>query len=412
MTGAAPAPPGASAADAPVSAAPRLPRFGAGDGIRGLACLYVVLHHVARHTGTQHLHAIGRRTGDPIDVFGSLGGPLLWGARSTPYIFFALSGFVLSRPFVRGLVGGNRMPSVGRYARSRALRIIPAFWLTWALTFLIEGTHGATVKDVALDISFLQTSHPNPGTALLVQGWTLSVELGFYFALPLAALGFAYLLPKLPQRDISRGGWLLIALAGGGLISLVIRAQWGHPVWRAMFPEYLIAFTPGLMLAVAEQMWSQRVRGSQAVRQVVPLLVVGSVVALAWHSSLRGGDLLSISISGTLVAACLLTGALLYEWNTGRAWRLFANPVSDWIGERSYGIYLLHFLILRELAFVGDGIHSLGLQWLVRAAVAVPATLIAADLSYRFLERPAINWGKRERRPLTATPTQPEAIAP
>jgi peptidoglycan/LPS O-acetylase OafA/YrhL len=386
-------------------------RFGAGDGIRGLACLYVVLHHVARHTGTQHLHAI-HKEGDPINQFGDVGSLALWGARATPYIFFTLSGYLLARPFARALIGGKRKPSVKRYARSRLLRIVPAFWLTWTLTFLIEGLHHATLKDVILDYTFLQTSHPNPGTALLVQGWTLSVELGFYFALPIAALAFWYLLPRLPRR-LSKGTWLLIALGAGGLLSLFIRSEYGHPVWRAMFPEYLIAFTPGLILAVGEQMWPQRVRGSEAVRQVIPLMVVGAAIALVWHASVRGGDLMGVSITGTLVAAFLVGGALLYEWNTdGRAWRVFANPVSDWIGERSYGIYLLHYLILRQMSFVGDGIDSLWLAWLVRASVAVPLTLVAADLSYRFVERPAMNWRKEGRKPAKAPPSQPEMIAP
>jgi peptidoglycan/LPS O-acetylase OafA/YrhL len=392
------------------SAKPR--RFGAGDGIRGLACLYVVLHHVARHTGTLHLHDLGRKAGDPIGQFGDTGSFLLWGARATPYIFFTLSGYLLARPFARAILGGGRKVSVRRYARSRFLRIVPAFWLAWTLTFLVEGTHHATVKDIVLDYSFLQTSHPNPGTALMVQGWTLSVELGFYFALPLAAVALWYLIPRMP-REFSRGTWMLIILGLGGLVSLGIRSEWGNPVWKAMFPEYLIAFTPGLMLAVGEQMWAEKVRGSHAVRQVIPLLIAGAVLALMWHASLVGGDLLNVSISGTLVAACLVGGALLHEWNTGgKAWRFFANPVSDWIGERSYGIYLLHYLILRQTAGVAGGIDSVWLAWLVRASVAVPATLLAADLSYRFLERPVMNWRKEGRKPAKAPPSQPEMIAP
>ena len=183
-------------------------------------------------------------------------------------------------------------------------------------------------------------------------------------------------------------------------------------MWKAWFPEYLIAFTPGLMLAVAEPMWANRMRGSDAVRQVVPLLAVGAVLALLWHGDVIGTDLVGVSISGTLVAAFLVAGAMLREWSGERPWRVFANPVSDWIGERSYGIYLLHFLILRQASSVGDGIDSLWGAWLVRCAVVVPLTLLAADLSYRFLERPIMNWRKAGPKPVQAPPSQPEMIAP
>jgi peptidoglycan/LPS O-acetylase OafA/YrhL len=387
-------------------------RFGAGDGIRGLACLFVVIHHVARHAGAHHIRTAGIKGADPVDIFGTLGGPVLWGARATPYIFFTLSGYLLARPFARAIVQGRPMPSIGRYAKSRALRIVPAFWLAWGLTFLFDGTAGATVTGILADLGFAQTLHQNAATGLMVQGWTLSVEFGFYIALPLAALALYHWVPGLPRR-FSRGGWLLIVLALGGLVSLWIRAEWGNPVWKAWFPEYLIAFTPGLLLAVAEPMWADRLRGSETVRQLIPILVVGAAAALLWHGSVEGTELLWVSITGTLVAGCLVVGAMLREWHSDGAWRVFANPVSDWIGERSYGIYLLHFLILRQLSFVSDGIDSLWGSWLVSSAVVVPVTLLAAHLSYVLLERPIMNWGKRTAlRPSKAPPSQPEMIAP
>ena len=48
-------------------------------------------------------------------MFGDIGALLLWGARATPYIFFALSGYLLARPFARAIVGGKPMPSIWRY---------------------------------------------------------------------------------------------------------------------------------------------------------------------------------------------------------------------------------------------------------------------------------------------------------
>ena len=104
----APAP---SPAVAPPPGNPRFPLF---DLLRGLAVLAVLVWHVFVFTG-----ALDRRwIGDAVSTAGSMG----------PLLFFAISGFLLYRPWI----ASRDAPHTGRYFRRRALRILPAYW--FALT--------------------------------------------------------------------------------------------------------------------------------------------------------------------------------------------------------------------------------------------------------------------------------------
>lgn len=83
------------------------------------------------------------------------------------------------------------------------------------------------------------------------------------------------------------------------------------------------------------------------------------------------------------------------------AGRLFGTPVLNWIGTRSYGLYLFHwpiYQIIRKEA----GIGLTGPKFALAMALTLPIT----ELSYRFVETPIRQgrlreWLHRERRPRT-----------
>jgi peptidoglycan/LPS O-acetylase OafA/YrhL len=60
-----------------------------------------------------------------------------------------------------------------------------------------------------------------------------------------------------------------------------------------------------------------------------------------------------------------------------------------WCGTRSYGLYLYHvplFLIVKKCGLPGP--------WIVLTGVAVGLSLLLADASYRWLERPVMRWSR------------------
>src|SRR4051812_409189 len=93
-----------------------LQRLPALDAVRALGALAVVAHHVGFATGVN-----------------LSGGPWSgWLARLDVgvAVFFVLSGFLLFRPWAHAQATARERPKTLRYLWRRALRILPAYWLT------------------------------------------------------------------------------------------------------------------------------------------------------------------------------------------------------------------------------------------------------------------------------------------
>jgi peptidoglycan/LPS O-acetylase OafA/YrhL len=80
--------------------------------------------------------------------------------------------------------------------------------------------------------------------------------------------------------------------------------------------------------------------------------------------------------------------------------RGFDNPVLVWLGQRSYAVYLWHYLFATWLNPLS--------QW-VSIPVGVGASLAAAWLSWRFVESPALRYARRFRPAPPADPYPVEA---
>jgi peptidoglycan/LPS O-acetylase OafA/YrhL len=79
-----------------------------------------------------------------------------------------------------------------------------------------------------------------------------------------------------------------------------------------------------------------------------------------------------------------------------------ANPVSTalrsrgpkWLGQRSYSLYLVHEPIVVTIAFLVGGRP----QAVPLLLVALPVSLLAADLFWRAIERPAVGLARSAGR--------------
>src|SRR5579871_6461631 len=146
------------------------------DGLRAVAVLLVVAHHVARHAP----HA-------PAQVpFLSFEHVLLDGSHGVD-LFFVLSGFCLSYPFLQALrEQGAAVFDLPRYFAKRVVRIVPPYYAVLSL-FAIAGfgMHRASAPADFLKQLFFLDWHTN-----FVNGsfWTLCVEFRWYFLFPLALL--------------------------------------------------------------------------------------------------------------------------------------------------------------------------------------------------------------------------------
>ena len=150
------------------------------DVVRGIAILLVVTFHVGERT------SVGASPSTMLEFVGRMhvGLPL----------FFALSGFLLYRPFARAHAGTGEAPTVFMFAVRRVARIYPAYLLVLGVTALWIGvprtfdTPGHAVQQLSLVRNFTADGY----FAGLGHAWSVGVELQFYALLPLYALAVAW----------------------------------------------------------------------------------------------------------------------------------------------------------------------------------------------------------------------------
>ena len=343
-------------------------------------------------------------------------------------LFFALSGFLLYRPFAAALMRADRRPSFGRYLRNRALRILPAYWVILTVTALVLGS-GAT-RDSEGHLLFNQRID-DPITfakhALLVQGydrstvvtgiqpaWSLVVEVAFYLVLPLLAL-LAWLLAR---RATTRGDRRLAALApallllGVGLagkaaaIHVVPDTEgsggWGDD-WHSLLVRSFLCqadlFSFGMALAVVRVDHEDGfLRLGPRGRRGIAAVCIGSALLVA---SMTGSDQLGPTPWNTLMAfACALLVALvvLVDPSAKRPALvrfLELRPMVA-VGLVSYSLFLWHepmirWLGERQLAFHGQA------GFLLTLVTTMVVCLVLSVLTYRLVELPALRFKRRAR---------------
>lgn len=402
-----------SPAVAPPPGNPRFPLF---DSLRAIAVLAVLVFHV---TSITNLNADGF-VGDVFGVLGDVGLTL----------FFVISGFLLYRPFVAARARDAPMPSVGRYARRRLLRIVPAYWLALTLLSLYPGISGVFSPDWWRYYLLLTLySHRTLVNGIPV-AWTLCVEVSFYVVLPLWARMARGWRPASGNR-----AWLASELSSLGCLALfgiVIQVLSSRHLVSGTIADSLLGecvwFALGMALAVlsvadARGELSQRLTMIIAKRPGLCWIAAGTCL-LGLAALLRPGSVLNILLQietkqpyGRTLGAIALTSAMMvllvspavFGADAGGAPRRFLRirPVA-WLGLISYGVYLWHLPIALWLAssnssqFSAAGLGLLGAIHALQTPSLLLLTLVvsvgAAATSYYVVELPFLRLKERRVR--------------
>jgi peptidoglycan/LPS O-acetylase OafA/YrhL len=304
------------------------------DALRVLACLFVVVHHLGT-TGTD---------------LGILSGPASHGNTGV-FLFFALSGYLLFKPFMRAAAGGAAV-DLGSYAVKRAARILPGYYVALAaLTFLTPGAESITHPLPFLTIT---SSYDIPLRDFLGVSWTLSAEIVFYLTLPVLA--------RVSRgRELTVIPWLGIISFGGYFYYLSVLN--GDNQWLVgSYPIVFYQFVPGMVAAILEVRYAERFAW-----------------LARWPVALVGGIFIVIGLLPNPVFvdfASSIGAGLAIPWLSRREWR-FARTLA-FLGGMSYAVYLWHLDLLQAYG-----------------AIALPFALLAAAASWAFVERPILEWAHR-----------------
>jgi peptidoglycan/LPS O-acetylase OafA/YrhL len=391
----------------PTQAPPQLRRFTAGDPLRALAALGVVLLHVSE---TQSI--------EPGATYGQLPARAFAALPVAVNIFFVLSGYLVARPFVRALLYDSPPPALGRYLRRRAFRIVPAYWVVLTVLLWVHGSLGATPAQLLATYALLQDPLQLPTNTLLPQMWSVTLELCFYALVPLAALAFAALLRRADQG--TRVFVLAVALIAGWVLSVLLRIELpqgdpGIERLALLLPTSLWVFIPGIALALIELLPARPAAPADRAAPIrawlrgpvgwaLPLGLLG--LALVAYAELTALDLSAFYVrsSTVLIAMTAFSGALVaaplvQQWAGRRCWRWLDNRPLQWIGVRSYSVYLVHLPLIEALKTPVLDRLSGWPAFGVILLLSVPASLLVAHASYELIERPFLERRLPWRRP-------------
>jgi peptidoglycan/LPS O-acetylase OafA/YrhL len=360
----------------------------------------VLLYHVFIFTGALNRRGIG----DAIAVAGGQG----------PILFFAISGFLLYRPWVAARAAGAPEPATGRYLRRRALRILPAYWLALTVLAIWPGITGVFTDDWWRCYFFLQLYEPATLGLGIPVAWTLCVEVTFYLALPLWALAL--------RRAGVRGE--LAALAALALFGVAVQVAAGREAMADVAAQSLLGqstwFAIGMALAVASVAGARGARGlaerpelcwAVAALAFAALVLVrrqpdglfGIVVALETRQPYPK---LLADVALTALMLVLILAPAVWDAPARLPQRVLALAPLAWLGVISYGVYLWH-LTLAELIILPEmpqhfEAAGLGLMEHMRdggtpvmVVLALAASCAVAFASYRFVELPFLR--RKER---------------
>lgn len=340
------------------------------DNIRGLAVLFVLLTHMS---------------------YGIIKGGLV-GVE----LFFVLSGFIITSLLQAEAYAYGKI-SIWRFYLRRALRLFPPLVICIILANVFwsyneVGNSGAnqalaTIAGLFYFINLL----PEKVSGHLVHLWSLSVEEHFYLFWPLVTSFFLF---KFSRRNQIK---VLLTLI---LIASIYRFWQGH--FETSFYGGLLIIDPmrftlcsvdsiltGALLAVA--MSTKRFKNFLLGNKLRNWLIVGCAVVFSCCLAVLTAGFIFRN-GGFLLLDIFCAGAIFIAIKSPKHF-LFSNKILKWLGTRSYGIYVYHYIIFA--VFEHFRVHSSISNFIIISLLRVAVSLLFAELSYRYIEMPLLIFKKK-----------------
>lgn len=365
------------------------------DALRGIAAVAVVFAHL--------LNYLPAGIGDP---FAHWSAPL-WSFAANGHfavlIFFAISGFVLSYPYVVGAKTDRnlRIDVVNRLPRL----LIPVF-LTGVLCFALQISISAPQLapfaapdwiarwdlagwDAARLVEFLLTRvfflYSETDT-MNVNLWTMPVEFAF------SLLVFACAALVLRRFDYAA---VLVCIAGASILS-----------WRADFLEYFLKGLAGsvFFLGVLVAFRVERIRATLGQSAWLP---TGFMIAGLVQSSVLVDHDMHYLLANAIGLAAIFVFFIGFT-SSAALRRVFDHPVFGFLGEVSFALYLVHgavlYAVFQGIAASGD--YGVG-SFVVGSVLSLALSFALAFVVARYVEMPLVG---RVRRAIGGLIRDPQAV--
>jgi peptidoglycan/LPS O-acetylase OafA/YrhL len=315
-------------------------------------------------------------------------------------LFFVISGYVITRLILDSINQSSALDLRAFYA-ARIRRIYPGFLFmvistiifigVWApeaikrflsdLPYALSGTINWAL--VARNQDYFETIGRPP---LLQHTWSLAVELQFYLVWPIILLT---VLKYFGKKNIARIA-LIIAIISGTilfLVSLQLDQANTSKVSHIYFgtDTHSIGLFLGSALAVSwipQNLSANITRRAQDVIDGIGVVGLLGLISTFLFIDESNPSLYKIAFPLAAVFGCLVIISLVHP--ASRFAPIISTPPFRWIGQRSYGIYIWHWVIFQ---LTRPSVDLSGETWALYLA-RVLLVLALADISLRWVEIP------------------------
>ncbi|TPJ28391.1 acyltransferase [Mesorhizobium sp. B2-7-2] len=342
------------------------------NALRGLAAMWVLMEHTALSLSPRLY------VPDWLDMFvvsGSMGVEL----------FFVVSAFslCLSMP---GHAQEKR-PLVG-FALRRFFRIAPLFYLVMLLMIIRypEREFGEIFANVFFVFNFIDGYQPS----IVPSGWTIGIEMPFYLVFP-----FIYARVKNIWHAAAA---VVLFIIIGNVYQLALPALVATPSNYILYAAIhkLPIFGFGLL---AFHLAPYLAKNPEK-RSIGIFLLFSSIAIFMMIQSGRSSLIEPYYWRGAMF--CLVVLGF-----SAAPMPALVNYWTDWLGERSYSIYLVHvpvILILQGAIRAIERSTPQSVSYLVILIVVATCVIAVSAATYSLLERPVNDYGRKVARRLAGAP--------
>ena len=351
------------------------------DTLRALAVFYVIIEHwgpvFKEHTGADYIKNVFIQNG----TFGV-------------NLFFVLSGFLITSILLNEKFkdnGTKRLTIIKNFFVRRSLRIFPIYYLVILLCclfgyqFVID--HIGYYATYTSNLLPYYSNQPN----VLSHTWSLAVEEQFYLIWP-------WLIIFINKKYLKHV--FIAAIIIGTVSKYIVLYRWHH-----LYPVLVIncfdSFGIGALYAYIRLNEVKKHQFEKGFRIVFPLLLfIGWKMAAAGISGLPAAVIYS-RLLDSLIAIALIMFAInnKYEWMRKY---VMENPVFNFIGKISYGIYLYHYTLGPAYdTWVADFVKShpsapgMLSNFYSNYCIKIALLITVCWLSFKLIEQPILRIKKR-----------------
>jgi peptidoglycan/LPS O-acetylase OafA/YrhL len=344
------------------------------DGLRAIAVTAVVLYH--------------------------LGISWLPGGFLGVDLFFVISGYVITRLILDSINKSGALDLRGFYW-ARLRRIYPGFLFMVFSTIIFIGVWAPeAIKRFLTDLPYALVGMMNWALVarqqdyfesigrppLLQHTWSLAVELQFYLIWPIILLT---VLKYFGKANVARVALIIAMFSGAALffVSLQLDAANAQQVSHIYFgtDTHSLGLFLGSALAVS---WIPQNLSANIAKRAQDVIdgigVFGLLGLMATFLFIDANNATSYQIAFPLAAifGCLVIISLVHP--ASRFAPLISSAPFTWVGQRSYGIYIWHWVVFQVTR---PSVDLTGETWALYLA-RVLLVLALADISLRWVEIP------------------------